>query len=650
MSDFKQDQEAQAALKKTAKLREDVRRAALNLPPELQGLLPLEPGDPGNKLPLSLHGVDNDVLLQEVLYSDTVPNGREITVQLLWDNAPSGPVQTLVTPIDPNSDLPVTMLLPALYTASAGRFMLSYQTVYAFNPTKGPEVEIIIDKEAPNHDLPGPPLDLPDIAGNIIDKQYFDNNATVTVEIARPTDRATGDIAIIYFGRSIPGNEVGRVTATDNSPAPLTYDVSTFDVLTGGEGQMIFYYRWEDRVGNLGDNSHPLDVIVLLSDAPTNLLPPHVPAAVGPNNTVNVAASQPYLAVRIPPYTGVEVNVDKVVLTFGDRPPLEKTVTGTGSTLIEVPYSYVRFGGVGPRNVDLSYVIQRYTSVFPELIGETIEVDLTRPGPTFPDPEDPDIGNPNLTTVVVQGTGTPQSPDDTLELVDAGLDADASAVIYDNFQADDEVQLFWDSRPVPGGLYTVTGTETPGDLMTFVIPWATIDATSNGIWPVHYEVTGPTTANPNPSLRTEVDVHVAVTTLPDPVIQNVQNNGTSDFLVCSSLENVSGVGRTAVVHVNGGGPLTDGLVLNFTWSGSNPDGPVPDFPFSKTLTGGEHINGFDVYLPLTTALVPILDGSGSIIYEANIAGRPEASNRHDVEVVVVGSDGQVCPANVTRRK
>ena len=654
MFDLKKYKETEAAIQKTAELRKSVRQAVLNLPPELEGLLPTEIGDPGNKLPLDLQGVDNKVWLYEILYDPNVPVGRPISVQLLWDGNPVGPViEGLMTPIDPVNDLPVELFLPGLDTQAPGRHQLSYRSVYVINTYDGPEVEIIIDKEAPNHDRPGSPPILPDVLDGVIDKQYFDNNQTVTVEIPRPLDRATGDIATIYFGKSAPGKLVGIVRAEDNSPANLTYDVPVFDIATAGEGNMIFYYVWEDRVGNVGPPSDPLDVIVLLSNAPSGLRPPEVPMAVGPNKTVNIAASFPTLAVRIREYVDFEVNIDKVVVKFDDITQPERTVTGATDVIVEVPYSNVARNGRGPRLADVNYKVVRYNSEFEELIGETIEIDLTLPGPP-PDPgdENPDIGNPNLTQVVVTGRGNPPSPPDTLELQDFGLIADASAILYDNFQAGDEVRLYWNEQlvPAPGGLYEVTGLEAIGDPMPFEIPWDMIEATSNGVWPVHYEVTSSTTANPNKSLRTPVDVHVAVTTLPDPVIQDTVFVLGIEYIACPTIKNIPVVGRAAVVHVAGGAPLAEGMVLDFTWTGSNPNGPVAPYEFQKTLTGNEHAVGFDVYLPFTDALVPIRDGSGSIIYETTIGSRLEMSNRHSVEVVVVDAGGGLCSPSVTNRK
>ncbi|WP_248769231.1 hypothetical protein [Pseudomonas sp. MWU12-2345] len=652
MFDLKKYQETQAAIQKTAELRKAAREAALNVPPELQGLLPIVEGDPGNKLPLSLHGVENEVLLREVLYNPTGTPNRPLSVQLLWDGAPVGEIEYLTTPIDPD-DLPVSLYLPAIETQSPGGHKLGYISIYVSNEYYGPEVEIIIDKDPPNHGAPGDPLELPDVVDNILDKQYFESNEFVTVSIPRPSDRATGDTAYIYFGRSNPGAQVGIVTATDNSADDLTVDIPIFNVVSSGEGDMIFYYVWEDRVGNVGFPSKELHVIVLLTNAPSGLRPPEVPMAVGTNKTVTVAASFPTLAVQIRQYIDFLVNTDKVVVTFDGVPQPAVTVTGVTDVIVEVPYAVVKRNGVGPREAEVTYKIVRYDSEFPELIGETIEIDLTRPGPPPPEPEDPTVGNPNLHDVHVKGRGTsPPSPEDTLELGDAGQPADASALIYDDFLAGDEVQLFWNGQPVPapGGVYRVRGDENTTDMMPFVIPWNMIEATSNGKWPVHYEVTSSTTTNPNRSLDTPIDVHVAVTTLPDPVIQGTEFIAGVEYIVCRSLQNISGVGKAAVVHVAGGAPLVDGMVLDFTWSGSNPGGPVPPYPFTKTLSGNEPTAGFDVYLPLATALIPILDGSGSIIYETVVGGRLESSNRHDVEVVVVDGGGGTCPASVTTRR
>jgi len=650
-------------LRKTRR-RNDLDAAA----PELQGLLPNVPGDGQNKLPKALQGVENEVWLNEVIYSGAVPDGRSIFISLRWQGIDVGDPQEFTTPID-SDDLPAKFPLRGPLTATPGERRLSYVSYYPVhgaNPFFGPEVRILIDAEAPNQGLQDEPLSLTNVSGSVIDLDFFENNSTVDISIARPADRATGDIANIYFGASIPGQLVGStVPAADNSSDDLTLEVPASLIRDQGEGERMFYYTWQDRVGNVGVESKALEVTVFLTRAPADLVPPVVPDAIGPDKTVNVAVSFPVLAVEIGRYTNFVANVDKVRVEFDGVPQVPRNVDGTWPLLVEVPYSSVRRGGVGPRSARVTYEVLHNELIVKELVGETIKVDLTRPGPVFPEPEDPEVGNPNLRAVVVTGRGVPPSGSNKLEIQDFGLDADATVAIFDAFKVDDHVQLFWNKVPVPapGGVYDVTGSESAGDLMEFVIPWSMIEGTSNGNWPVHYEITNPAQANPNPSLRADVSVHVLAVTLPPPVIQGVVSSGGDDYVVCQTVVTVPGQGRVAVVHVNGGAPLAEGLELEFTWSGerlsglgpSEPDpgyavpGPVPDYFFSKTLVGTEHLSGFNVYLPFVDALLPIRDGKGSIVYTAVIGGTDETSDTHDVEVIIVNAGNEPCPMVVSSK-
>ncbi|WP_248747800.1 hypothetical protein [Pseudomonas sp. MWU12-2037] len=668
MLDIKKRKKKSVVNTVTNGVRRTLRRTNADMPPELQGLLPNVSGDIDNKLPRELQGQDNEVWLREVAFEGG--SGRSVFVAITWGGIPVTDFQEFTTPIDPD-DLPAIFVLPGTKTDAPGEHRLSYISYYVeigANPHFGPVVTIYIDKEAPNHGQKDGPLVLDNVSGDIIDLDFFENNTYIDVSIARPTDRATGDIANIYFGASIPGRLIGStVPAADDSSADLTYRIDTGEITPQGEGERILYYEWEDRVGNVGVPSVERGFLVLLTRAPTNLVPPVVPDAIAPDKTVNVAVSFPTLAVEIEEYTNFVVNVDKVLLDFDGQKQTPQNVDGIWPVIVNVPYASVKRGGIGPRAARVSYEIERNPLVrVPELIGETVRVDLTRPGPPFPpEPEDPEEGNPNLDPVVVTGRGGTPGPDNTLERKDYGLDADATVLIFDASKADDHVQLFWNKVPVPapGGTYDVEGDEDPSDTMDFVIPWDMIELTSNGVWPVHYEITSLTETNPNPSKRAQVSVHVLATTLPPPVIQGVTPSG---FIFCSAVVNVPGQGRVVVVHVNGGGPLTAGMVLNFSWTGerlsslepgnpTDPDpgypvpGAVPPYTFTKTLVAPEHVNGFDVYLPFTDAILPIRDGRGSIVYKAMVNNIEETSDPHNVEVVVVDSVNAPCPVVASSR-
>ncbi|WP_454835965.1 hypothetical protein [Pseudomonas lini] len=630
---------------KAARLARSARAAT---PPKLEGLLPDVAGDDPNKLPKARQGMDNNVLIEQVLDITPTPQpGRPVELQLLWKGVPVGDPIIATTPVNTSQ----TLVLPGAATVAEGVFELSYRLTYGGVPRDFDSPEsIYIDKEAPNKDVAGAEIELPaEYADKRITKERLDANPVIVLKIPLHTDRRTGDIADVYMGASDPGTYIGTYTAPDDTDSEMTVDLTKAQVENGREGDRIIYYRWKDRVGNEGPVSHELDVKVELTAAPSNLKPLEVPEAPDPDNLITIKDAYPHVGVVIPAYDNIGP-LDEVALDWdGISQPRKRSVDGF-PMIFNVPYADVKLNGLGPRPVTTSYSVWRGPQEYPETTAVPVTVDLRRPGTLPPDPEDPEVGNPNLAPVTVQAKNT--TDPNKFELIDAGEDGTASTVI-DKVRLDGDVyQLYWGSVPVPApdGQYIVDGSEVDDDPVTFKISGAFITAQGNGsAIPVHYVITNPALPdeNPNPSLRQPVSVYVIAVTLPEVKINHLYTVGGVEFLNCSSLRNISNVGRAAVVDVKGGAPLEAGMELRFTWVGTTYDGtgpqPVPDFPINKTLSGTEHQDGFTVYLPLDAALEPIKDGSGKIKYEVDIDGRTEGSNEHEVQVVVRDGAGDPCP-------
>ena len=618
------------------------RRAAAS--PELEGLLPDVDGDEKNKLPAALRNVENNVHVSEILEGAFAPN-RQIEFWLTWAGRDIEPSQKFTTTTSPVS---VDAKLPATATVAGGVFPLGYRYTYQGNEyVYHTPVDIFIDTEAPNRGAPGTRAILPpEVVDGLLTKEYLAANNGVLLTIPTPGDTRTGDIVEVFYGASDPAKKIGSFEVSTDHTVPVTVQLTLANVILEGEGRKIFYYQWRDRVGNIGPHSVELVVNVVLKDAPSNLKPPQVPEAAPPERLIDLKDAFPSVGVVISMYDNWEAT-DEIEVSWDGRKQPRKPVGSGFDVIVDVLYADIRAGGLGPRtDVPVTYSVWRGGLEYPEGTGTLVNVDLTRPGPLPPDPENPEDGNSNLDEVKVQGAVTTEP--NKLELVDAEANATATFIIADPHEDGDTYTLYWDGVEVPGATYTSDGTEADDFEIEFQITPDFFKGQGNnpGV-KVHYEITNPASPNPNSSLRQKVSVYVNQVILPVPKVRHTESSGGFDYITCKSLRDFPNVGWGVAVDVPGGEPLGPNMELKCVWSGvswqTGAPVPVPDFAFSKTLSGNEHIDGFSVYLPLATALNPIRDGNGAFKYTANIGGRDESSAEHKVEVVVRDGENGDCP-------
>lgn len=638
MNDFNDLSVSQSTRSNLSALRKRLLKRA-GKAPVVVNLLPALPSDNVMKLQLSRQGTDCEVTIDDVQVPPGAQNG-DTGIYLLKDDVAI--TAAVALPIPPPATL--TMHIPALETATPGTFRLKYETFYATNTVKSDEFVFYIDNTAPHHGAPGDePVPDPKIVNGVVTKEILDELDGIPLTIDPPDDMREGDIYTGYYGKSDPGIAVAPFIVTSDLTRPIVFKVPKNIVTTVGPGSCIFYTKFEDRVGNSGPSSIPVDLNIRLTPAPSGLLPPVV-GEFDDDGVIDLNDAWPDVAVVIPAFTGGQPG-DQVQVTFnGVVQPLANS-DGTTAVIVDVPFADVALGGEGPKQADVTYVILRGTDRYPEPVGEQVDIDLTTPGPVLPNP-DPELGNPNLDKLVVKGS----TADNELRPGDVGNLIDIELEIYDGYKAGDLVDLYWNKVkvPAPDGHYAVDGSEAPDFKIPFKLPSAIFEATGNGFWRAQYKITNPPIngANENPSPPTIVDVLINPVDLPDPEILHLATNPLGKkFLDCSSVKIVPVVGRAAIVKIPGGGALEAGMTLDFNWIGtqgvpSDPD--IPDYPFSKTLEGNEHIDGFEVSLPYQTALVPITDGEGEIIYTVVINGQTHTSNGHKVRVVLIDTGGGAC--------
>lgn len=637
MTNLKVLSAADIARKKLFVLRQSLSSRA-GVAPVVEGLLPALPGDDVAKLQLARQGTDCKVILTGIVPPPGARPGDTFIALRKDKVAVSGWIELPLPPPDPWE-----MTLPATETATPGPFRLSYLALYGSNQSESEESVFFIDTVAPNHGAPGEPAAPPaEIVNGLLTRDILDALGDITMTIPPPDDIKQGDVYIAYYGKSDPGIYVSRYIVDLDSTLPIEIKIPKTTIEATGEGKFIFYCKYEDRVGNVGPSSKPFELTVQLTPTPSGLQPPEVPE--NDDGVVDLKDAFPGVAVMIPTFDN-GLPGDQVQVTFDGIVQPPKPTDGTIEVIVDVPFADVAQKGDGPRDVVVTYAIVRNGEVFPEPTGTTINVNLSIPGPDNPEP-DPEVGNPNLTELVVKGS----TDDDVLEEADVGTTVDIDLELYTGAILGDVVHLVWEGSRVPGadGLYTVTGTEPAGFKIPFKLPSAVFEATGNGIKVARYVITNVANGdNENPSKPTPVDVYILPVTLAPPVIQHLSTNPIGlIYLDCFSLRDIPVVGKAAIVRVAGGAPLVANMTLSFNWVGTPgaPGAPpVDDFPFEKTLQGNEHINGFDVYLPYTTALKPIRDGDGEIKYTTVLDGRTHTSPSHKVRVLAVDFDDNYCP-------
>lgn len=634
MTNLKMLSKAEAARRKLYVLRQSLKNRAI-IAPEVVNLLPALPGDQNvKKLQLSRQGQNCDVQVVDV----ERPEGSK--PEELWIALYKGDlvVSDDWMQVPPMSD-DFILTLSGLYTADPGLFDLRYVVEYGGILTSSEVSRFYIDIKAPNHNNPGgapvPPIEVID---GVLTREYLDSIPNIVMSISTPDDIATGDsYAGYYDGVPVPPFIVG-----DDLTVPIELNLSTATVKGVGEGQHRFYCKYQDRVGNIGPEGDSFTFTVQLTPTPSGLQPPKVP--VNEDGVTDLKDAYPFLDVVIPTFDNGLPN-DKAVVTFDGKEQTGKTTDGTSPVIVSVSFADAADGGDGPREATVTYAIVRDGKAFPAPSGDPVNIDFTIPGPVNPEP-DPELGNPNLGILVVNGS----SEDNVLVEADIGTDVNIDLDFPDDLKVTDVITLVWEGQKVaaPEGEYEVDGTEDPD---TFKVPFklksAVFEATNNGWKTARYVITNLANGeNENPSPPTPVKVSIYPVTLPDPVIQHLYTNpGDIVYLNCDSLRDIPVIGSAAIVRVAGGGSLEADMKLEFVWSRSKlePGAPdIEDYKFEKTLQGSEHLNGFEVYLPFADALRPIKDGNGKIVYSTVIDGDTHSSGEQAVRVVVADFNNRYC--------
>ena len=597
-------------------------------------LLPDTADDAQNQLPKALRGTNLKI---DIPQFDQGDDGRRGIITLFWNGVAKAVTPQFTTPIT----FPVEMTLPASETGSQGQYELSYVVNILGNETSSLPLVVNIDTTAPNNNRPGEQVDLPaEVEADGITREYLNAHGKVVVTVPNTySDAKIDDEVILMFGTSIPlATEIGRF------PRPNLIDTIEFDLLEKDikqEGDHSLFYVLADRKGNEGPHSTYRTVPVMLTPAPTDLLPPLVPLA--DDDLIDYADAVQGVRVAILAYTNW-YSSDRVVVTFDGSDHAPQPI-GQDGTQVTLPYALIYNGDYGSKDSRITYRIERNRKAFAEPVGKDFEVDLRMPGPDPKDP--PEEVHPELKILTVKGAVS--AADNVLTEADADQDVSATAAIYPNVGDDQYAQLYWNSVEATGVRVELDSASTE---IAFTIPWEVVKDGGNGAAiPVSYLVGHTLNENVYHSGPREVDVSGIRIVLPEPAFQNL--DPTFDVLNCPSLRVRNGA-LHAEIKVPGGDSRLAGKELTFIyqgWTNSSGNVAIPDTSDSFTYTPNEDEarDGFTVLLPYESALRETRQAWGSIHFTVDIDGAPAApSERHLVDVEVQRPGGLACQIPVRR--
>jgi hypothetical protein len=311
----------------------------------------------------------------------------------------------------------------------------------------------------------------------------------------------------------VGGGEIDIANPVFNIPASL--------VTGAGDGVFHAVYVLQDRAGNVSKLSYYKDSVVLVGPLPANLKPPTVPKADDDGFVGRMDAFEG-VAVHIERYDDWKTD-DEIVVTWGTRTLLPYR-PASWPVDIHVPWPVMRdeyAAATGEVPTVVKYHVLRQKVVFPSPPAAepavSIMVDFSVVGPT-PDPETdpPNPINPKLGTITVRGAVS--ADDNILTPEDFNADASGTFNLYLEAQPEHNVIVNWAGVDIDPP-YEV-GTNSPGDPWPLTIPWAAVEAGSNGTKEVYYSIGQPGTNNRQYSRITTVEVSAIVAQLPMPDYPN----------------------------------------------------------------------------------------------------------------------------------
>ncbi|AHG43536.1 hypothetical protein N018_09680 [Pseudomonas syringae CC1557] len=560
-------------------------------------------GDPEGLLHVSMLVSDLDVkipfwgfLIPQNAYAEVTMNIRDSAGTIVYTDPRKhdGPL--------PQSVFPLKQNIPQASIPHEGTYTIDYSVESSSgNSNVSEPFTITIDRTAPYYNA-DPTVAFPAalvVPEKSITDAYFTGGVDEFVCILPEySGRTLEDRIIVFWDPVLPEN----ISAPDPAfgpvfvPDDLKIPIPKIIIEKRPNGPTFAVYWLIDKAGNVSSISTPAKVDVQLGALPADLKDPEVP--LGP--LVDLADAHLGVEVKIPAYNnpkGSTIQAKWGAIDLDSKDPGSDPV----DVFISVPWSVLKSeyaGGPGGEPVKASYQVKRGSLLFPDapLVVE-VEVDFSTIGPVNPD--EPNPVNPDLAPVHVVGADGEQ---DKLTLADKLKDITATVELYTPVAPGEVLQLYWGVPDKPVADFTVVN-ESAQDPITFIIPWAAIEAQGNNpALRMYYTINSATGNNPQQSLDTLVDVAVMVVGF-DPVSfpDLYEDTGGFKTLSCRSLYSEDYADPTAKfgfrVQVPGDTDLNVGDTLIAVWQGYEFDTTtaIPATRFTHThppLTADEVANGF----------------------------------------------------------
>ncbi|MBX8477480.1 hypothetical protein K5D38_22130 [Pseudomonas cichorii] len=611
------------------------------------------PGLPQGLLPVSVLATDLDVKIPywhiEInVYVDVTLSLIDSNDQIVYEHK-----QRFFGPLL-ESDFPLEKDIPQVSIPHEGVFRIEYSVFTSEGTVNNSEpITITIDRTAPYYNT-DPLLAFPaalEVPAEVITDDTFAGGVTEFVcTLPDYPDKAAEDTIVVYWGPTMPDNPNAPSPAFGPAPVPadLKIPIPKSFIEAKANGLTYAVYWLVDKAGNVSSISRPVQVDVQLGALPGNFKDPLVP--LGP--LVDLADAHLGVKVLVPAFdhpAGTFIHVK-----WGATPMIPVAPGSVPRDVeVDVPWGALKgeYLGPGEKPVTASYQVGRGTLLFPDIpLSVDVQVDFSTIGPGNPD--EPDPVNPRLEQVHLTGADGGQ---DHLTPSDDGKDIPATVALYDPPLPTEVLNLYWANPDTPVASFTVVN-EKPGDIITFTIPWAAIEAEGNNpALPMFYSINSDDGNNPQFSRDTYVNVDVLrvsyePVSFPDVFTDDLGNTALSCISLYSEDYDDPNAKFGFRVNVPGDTDLKAGDEVIAVWQGYEFDGtteiPATRFTYAHPpLTQEEAANGF-IFLvePYADHILPIRRGYADVTYTVTPAGggTPVPANpmpaKQYVSVVIPGND------------
>ncbi|MGY4495140.1 hypothetical protein [Pseudomonas sp. TE3610] len=494
----------------------------------------------------------------------TDPSDPGDTLCLYWDGVE---VDSKLFTADDVIPANLFMTVPRDRLSGDGEHQVQYVAYNSVgNPVGSAPAPVWIDTVEPGHnDVLLPLVPDPVVPNDIVNEAYLAANGDqVLAKILPYVETRVGDLIQGFWQPDLlPEQDAADAqTVVDQQAIGTGEIVLVFSgriIRQKGNGRARVWYRITDRAGNVSAHSDERQWLVEVLVPPTALRPPRIPQAA--DGLLSRADACDKVLVVLDGYS-VPTAGDLLLVTFNSTAlaPVPAPAAAGFPVSVEVPWDILRgYGETAPYQAVVYWQVQRGAFVSPPSATLTVNVDLRIPGPANPSPCPLNLA---LAPVVVRGGG--RYPfDNVIYPLDANLPATATVALYANPQPGEVMGLYWGTASTPLATYTVEAGDEEGDPVSFIIEWATIQATGDqSAWPVHFRISNGVNEQQAPD--TAIVIMLTPSSgqyLPDATFVHASIN---NYISCSTVPPPS---QGIALHVPAGNHFAGATRLYLLWRG-----------------------------------------------------------------------------------